>query len=94
VRAVRERFDLLTPREHEVLELVLAGKLNKQIALQLDIHERTVKLHRTSITTKLGVHSAAEMMRMAHEAGMFQPQIEQTPWMRRKSPTLAGPARK
>jgi FixJ family two-component response regulator len=71
-QAIRARFDLLTRREHEVLELVLQGALNKQIAMELDIHERTVKLHRTSITTKLSVHSVAELVRLAQEAGMFE----------------------
>ena len=42
----------------------MQGQLNKQIAADLGIHERTVKLHRTHITTKLGVHSVAELTRM------------------------------
>lgn len=47
---------------------VLRGKLNKQIAYDLGIHERTVKLHRTAITTKLGVQSTAELTRLWIEA--------------------------
>jgi FixJ family two-component response regulator len=47
------------------------GKLNKQIAADLGIHERTVKLHRTHLTTKLGVHSVAELTRMVQAAGVF-----------------------
>jgi FixJ family two-component response regulator len=62
--AVRGRFAALTPRELEVLKHVVEGKLNKQIADDLGIHERTVKLHRTAITTKLGVHSVAELTRL------------------------------
>ena len=46
-------------------------QLNKQIADDLGICQRTVKLHRTSITTKLGVRSVAELARLAHEAGTF-----------------------
>jgi RNA polymerase sigma factor (sigma-70 family) len=76
-RAERERqkqlqalINKLTDREREVLKHVLCGKLNKQIAADLGIHERTVKLHRTSITTKLQVHSVAELTRLAHEAGL------------------------
>ena len=65
------RFSGLTPREREVLAQVVAGKLNKQIAEALGIHERTVKLHRTSITTKLGVHSVAELTRLVQEAGLL-----------------------
>ena len=68
VRQLRERLDRLTPREREVLALVVQGKLNKQIADELTIHERTVKLHRTSITTKLQVHSVAELTRLVLEA--------------------------
>jgi two-component system, LuxR family, response regulator FixJ len=72
LRALRQPFELLTDREREVLQHVLQGKLNKQIAADLGIHERTVKLHRTSITTKLQVHSVAELTRLVQEAGVFQ----------------------
>ena len=57
-------FATLTPRELEVLKHVVQGRLNKQIAYDLGIHERTVKLHRTAITTKLGVHSTAELTKL------------------------------
>jgi FixJ family two-component response regulator len=70
-QALRARFDALTRRELEVLAHVVQGKLNKQIAGDLDIHERTVKLHRTAITTKLGVQSVAELTRLVDEAGIF-----------------------
>jgi FixJ family two-component response regulator len=53
--ALRSRFAALTPREREVLGCVVRGLMNKQIAAELGIHERTVKLHRTAITTKVGV---------------------------------------
>lgn len=64
LEALRVRFAALTPRELEVLKHVVRGRLNKQIAGDLGIHERTVKLHRTAITAKLGVHSAAELTRL------------------------------
>jgi FixJ family two-component response regulator len=67
-RGLRERFAALTPREREVLGHVLQGSLNKQIAAKLSIHERTVKLHRTSITHKLGVSSVAELVHLTYEA--------------------------
>ncbi|MFO1460853.1 MAG: response regulator [Verrucomicrobiota bacterium] len=67
--ALRRRFETLSPRECEVLRGVLAGNLNKQIAADLGIHERTVKLHRFGVTEKLGVHSVAELTRLAQEAG-------------------------
>jgi FixJ family two-component response regulator len=70
-RELRARFDALSERELEVLGHVVQGRLNKQIAADLGIHERTVKLHRTAITTKLGVPSVAELTRLAHEAGIF-----------------------
>jgi FixJ family two-component response regulator len=69
--ALRAPFALLTDREREVLQHVVKGELNKQIAACLGIHERTVKLHRTNITTKLKVHSVAELTRMVQQAGMF-----------------------
>lgn len=70
-RELRARFDALSEREIEVLSHVVQGQLNKQIAGDLDIHERTVKLHRTSITKKLGVQSVAELTRLTDEAGIF-----------------------
>jgi FixJ family two-component response regulator len=71
LQALRQPFELLTGREREVLQHVLHGKLNKQIAADLGIHERTVKLHRTNLTTKLQVHSVAELTRVVQEAGVF-----------------------
>lgn len=66
-----QAFEVLTKREREVLRHVVQGKMNKEIAADLGIHERTVKLHRTSITTKLRVHSVAELTRMVQEAGVI-----------------------
>ena len=62
--AARGRFATLTEREREVLQHVLQGQLNKQIAWDLGIHERTVKLHRTAITTKVGVQSVTELTQL------------------------------
>ena len=70
-RELRAHFDTLSARELEVLSHVVLGRLNKQIAFDLGIHERTVKLHRTSITKKLGVQSVAELTRLTVEAGIF-----------------------
>jgi two-component system response regulator FixJ len=69
VQRLRARFEVLTEREREVLQHVLRGQLNKQIAADLGIHERTVKLHRTAITTKLGVSSVAELTKLWLEGG-------------------------
>jgi FixJ family two-component response regulator len=79
MRDLRARFAALTEREHEVLQHVLRGQLNKQTAADLCIGERTVKLHRTAITTKLGVQSVAELTRLAHEAGIFPASLAATP---------------
>lgn len=72
LRELRERLAQLTSREREVLDLVVQGKMNKEIADELAIHERTVKLHRTSITSKLQVHSVAELTRLVLEANPGQ----------------------
>jgi FixJ family two-component response regulator len=61
----RMRFETLTSREREILAHVVAGKLNKQIAFDLDIGERTVKAHRASIVRKLQVRSLADLVRFA-----------------------------
>lgn len=66
---LRVRLDVLTLREREVLGHVVRGRLNKQIAADLGIHERTVKLHRSAITTKLGVRSVAELTLLVQQAG-------------------------
>ena len=66
---LRGRFASLSERELEVLRHVVRGRMNKQIAADLGIHERTVKLHRTAITTKLGVRSVAELTSLSREAG-------------------------
>jgi two-component system response regulator FixJ len=71
------RFHTLTEREFEVLSHVVRGRLNKQIAGDVGIHERTVKLHRTAITTKLKVQSVAELTRLTQEAGIF-PELVRT----------------
>jgi two-component system, LuxR family, response regulator FixJ len=68
---LRVRTDTLTARELGVLSHVVQGRLNKQIAADLGITERTVKLHRTAITTKLKVRSVAGLTKLAQEARLF-----------------------
>jgi len=58
----RRLLDLLTPRELEVMQLVVAGMLNKQIAGELGAAEKTVKVHRGRVMHKLGVTSVAELV--------------------------------
>jgi FixJ family two-component response regulator len=62
---LRARFASLTPREREVFDRIVAGRLNKQIAGELGIAERTVKAERAEIMVKLGAGSAAELGRLA-----------------------------
>jgi FixJ family two-component response regulator len=64
----RHRVDRLTPREREVLGLVVAGKMNKQIAAQLGTAEQTVKQHRGRVMRKLEVDSVAELIRVVERA--------------------------
>jgi FixJ family two-component response regulator len=63
-------LDLLTPREFEVMQLVITGMLNKQVAGELGIAEKTVKLHRGRVMEKLGVVSVVELVHLAQTAGV------------------------
>ena len=67
---IRARIDTLTPREREVLEHVVAGKLNKQIAGDLGITEATVKMHRARVMTKMKVQGVADLVRLAEVCGI------------------------
>jgi len=65
VAHLRRRFDLLTPREREVLPLVASGRLNKQAAAELGISEVTLQIHRGSIMRKMQAASLPDLVRMA-----------------------------
>ena len=65
------RFKSITERERQVLREVVRGRLNKQIAADMGISERTVKVHRAALTTKLGVPSVAELTKLTLEAEFF-----------------------
>ena len=66
--AARRLLDLLTPREFEVMQLVVTGMLNKQIASELGIAEKTIKVHRGRVMKKLGIMSVAELVRLVETA--------------------------
>jgi FixJ family two-component response regulator len=67
---VRARFDSLTEREREVMGLVTAGLMNKQIAGELGLSEITVKIHRGHVMRKMAVRSLADLVRMAELLGV------------------------
>jgi len=67
---LRTRFQTLTARERQVLSLVIAGRLNKQIAGELGVSEITIKVHRGSVMRKMGAKSFAELVRMADALGI------------------------
>ena len=66
----RRLLDSLTPREFEVMQLVITGMLNKQVGGELGMAEKTVKVHRGRVMQKLGVSSVPELVRLAAKAGL------------------------
>ena len=80
VRSQRSKLDslralvsTLTPRERQVFDLIIRGKINKQIAYELGMTERTVKAHRHQVMEKMQVHSLAELVSNAERLGMLDP---------------------
>ena len=67
---MQQRFALLTPRENEVLEHVIVGRLNKQIAYDLGTCEQTIKVHRGNLMKKLQVKTFLELLHLAEKAGI------------------------
>jgi FixJ family two-component response regulator len=72
VLQTRTRFEALTPREQEVLSLVTAGLMNKQVAGELGVAEITAKVHRSNVMRKMGARSLADLVRMADALGIRQ----------------------
>jgi FixJ family two-component response regulator len=67
---IQKRVESLTPRELEVMALVVTGMLNKQIAFKLGTVEKTIKVHRARVMDKMGVNSIAELVRVAERVGI------------------------
>jgi RNA polymerase sigma factor (sigma-70 family) len=76
--AVRRLLDFLTPREFEVMQLVIRGMLNKQVGGQLGVAEKTVKVHRGRLMQKLGVTSVAELVQLVQKAEIHLPAGSET----------------
>lgn len=70
MNALRTRLETLTPREREVFSLVACGLLNKQVAFDLGITEKTVKVHRARVMQKMGAQSLADLVRFAEKLGI------------------------
>lgn len=72
---LRRRFESLSPREHEVMTLVVSGLLNKQIAAELSTSEATVKAHRAQLMHKMEAESLAQLVRMAERLDLLTPRL-------------------
>lgn len=70
LHSIEQRLASLTAREREVLEHLICGKLNKQVAFDLGTVEKTIKVHRSRIMQKMQVRSVAELVRLCHAAGV------------------------
>ena len=69
IRTIQRRVALLTPREREVFGLVVMGKMNKEIAYQLGVSEKTVKVHRARVMSKMEAQSLANLVRFSEKIG-------------------------
>ena len=70
IKQIQQRIESLTPREHEVFMRVIEGRLNKEIAHELGVSEKTIKVHRAHVMEKMQIHSVAMLVHLADKAGI------------------------
>lgn len=75
---LRERLESLTPREREILPLVVSGLLNKQVGAEIGATEATVKVHRSQLMRKMGASSLADLVRMSEKMGIAVPETHKS----------------
>ena len=75
-QSILQKIESLTPREYEILTYVITGMLNKQIAYDLKISEKTVKVHRGRVMDKMGVDSVAQLVRLADKADVQPAEVQ------------------
>ena len=83
MQALRDRYASLTPRERDVMKLIVAGMVNKQVGLKLDISEITVKAHRGKVMQKMKADSLADLVKMAVRLGLTP---ARNPWNTAREP--------
>jgi FixJ family two-component response regulator len=84
-RVIQQRLETLTRRERQVMSHVIRGRLNRQIAIDLGTGEKTVKVHRGRVMTKMHADSVAELVRLITHAGV-QPELSEQPSLLIKTP--------
>jgi FixJ family two-component response regulator len=75
MRELHQKFELLSPRERQVMNLVVSGRLNKEIAYELRISERTIKLHRAQVMRKMRAESLADLVKQAEKLAPLRPGV-------------------
>jgi FixJ family two-component response regulator len=92
--AIVTRYQSLSSRERQVMALVTAGKMNKQVAGDLDLSEITVKVHRGSLMRKLGLRTLADLVKISERLGSMPNLLRTEPSLRAKDakPPAATPA--